>query len=142
MISIIKEFNNQKGRFNRYKFWVYTLVMCLLIMLFSILLFVLWWFIWDGWLSVFLAKLWGLLIPILYLYVTFVSYIKRLHDLDKSWWMSLLLFVPLANIYLFVICGFFKWTNWKNQYWDNPLGNTNDKPNSTSEKKDDNSVEL
>lgn len=57
-------------------------------------------------------------------YISIVTYIKRLHDLDKSGWMSLLLFVPFANIYLFVICCFFKWTPWKNRFWDNPLGNS------------------
>ncbi len=64
---------------------------------------------------------------IAYIYITYVSvvgYVKRLHDLDKSGWLTLLAFVPLANIYLFVICGFFKGTEWKNQYGENPLAAT------------------
>ena len=55
-------------------------------------------------------------------YVSIVSYIKRLHDLDKSGWFTLLIFVPFANIYIFIICGFFKWTNWENRFWNDPLG--------------------
>jgi len=61
----------------------------------------------------------AILIPTIWLSIW--AYIKRLHDLDKSGWMSLLMIVPLANIYLFIICGFFKWTEWTNKYGPNPL---------------------
>jgi uncharacterized membrane protein YhaH (DUF805 family) len=56
------------------------------------------------------------------IWIAFVLYIKRLHDLDKSGWMSLLLLVPFANFYIWIICGFFKWTTGKNQFWEDPLG--------------------
>ena len=55
------------------------------------------------------------------IYVSIVSYIKRLRDLDKNPWMALLTFVPLANIYLWIICAFFKGTEGQNQYGSNPL---------------------
>jgi len=42
------------------------------------------------------------------IWISFALYVKRLHDLDKKGWISLLLFVPFANIYVFIVCGFFK----------------------------------
>jgi len=45
---------------------------------------------------------------ILYIYISIASYVKRLRDLWKSPWMVLLMFVPIANLYLWIICGFFK----------------------------------
>jgi uncharacterized membrane protein YhaH (DUF805 family) len=68
-----------------------------------------------------------LILYILLIWVSIMSYIKRLHDLDKSGWMVLLLFVPFVSIYLFIICGFLKWTSWKNRFWDNPLWNSEKK---------------
>ena len=67
---------------------------------------------------------WSLLIFILYIwafYISYASYVKRLRDLDKNPWMSLLILIPFANIYLLVICGFIKWTVWPNKYWADPL---------------------
>ena len=68
-------------------------------------------------LSVFIGILY-----IIIIYIIIVTYIKRLHDLDKSGWWILLLFVPFANFYLWIICGFFKWTIWENRFWPDPLG--------------------
>ena len=62
------------------------------------------------------------------IYVSVLAYIKRLHDLDKSWWMALLLLIPFVSIYLFIICGFFKWTKWTNKYGPNPLEWTDSTP--------------
>jgi uncharacterized membrane protein YhaH (DUF805 family) len=60
---------------------------------------------------------------ILLFYILITSYIKRLRDLNKNSWMTLLLLVPFANFYLWFICIFLPWTPWKNRFWDNPLGN-------------------
>ena len=38
----------------------------------------------------------------LYLYSIFILIIRRLHDLNKSGWMSLLLFIPLINLVVLV----------------------------------------
>ncbi len=121
MLDFIKECNKPGWRLNRKKFWLYPLWLGLSIMVIVWLLwFVLWMILWEiGWQIAF----WIWAIAYLYLiYVSIASYIKRLHDLDKTGWMSLLAFVPFANIYLFIICGFFVWTTWKNQYWEDPLG--------------------
>lgn len=47
---------------------------------------------------------------------SFIVMIQRLHDLNKSGWMSLLALVPLANIYLIVLLIFFKGTPGRNDY--------------------------
>lgn len=47
---------------------------------------------------------------------SFIIMIQRLHDLNKSGWMSLLALVPLANIYLIVLLIFFKGTPGRNDY--------------------------
>ena len=57
----------------------------------------------------------GLILNIYFTYVLAVAIIKRLHDLDKSGWLGLLFFVPLANLYVGFICAFFKGTDGENQ---------------------------
>ncbi len=125
MWNILKEFNNQKGRFNRFKFWVYAIILQVIFILISTIVT----YIWESNNILFLTQVGPLLWMLWVLYITFTAYIKRLHDLDKSGWMSLLILIPFANIYLFVICGFFKWTVWENKYWPDPLGwiNNNNK---------------
>lgn len=118
-IDFISKCSSSCWRWNRKKFWLYPLGILLLLLIplwivLTINIFNQWMF--DRIFSILF------IISVIYIhYVSFVTYIKRLHDLDKSWWMSLLLLVPLANLYLIVICWFFKWTEWKNKYWDNPL---------------------
>ncbi|MCP4523932.1 MAG: DUF805 domain-containing protein [Candidatus Gracilibacteria bacterium] len=62
------------------------------------------------------------LLYVLSIYITITTYIKRLRDLDKSPWMVLLLLVPFVNLYLWILCGFFKGTQGPNQYGPDPLG--------------------
>ena len=47
---------------------------------------------------------------------SFILIIQRLHDLNKTGWMSLLAIIPLANIYLFILLIFFKGTEGRNNY--------------------------
>ena len=125
MWNILKEFNNQKGRFNRFKFWVYAIILQVIFILISTIVT----YIWESNNILFLTQVGPLLWMLWVLYITFTAYIKRLHDLDKSGWMSLLILIPFANIYIFVICGFFKWTVWENKYWPDPLGWINNNKN-------------
>lgn len=103
-------------RYNRAKFWSYNIVLNII----SGLL--------VAWLLFLMVEQWySMLIYLIYLiyFLWFIFWlkiiIKRLHDLDKTGWMSLLMFVPLANIYLVIICLFFKWTDWENKYGKDPL---------------------
>lgn len=72
-------------------------------------------------------------IQVLWAYIWITTYMKRLRDLDKSPWMSLLLFVPFANIYLWIICGFFKGSEGENRFGPDPLGGTADIPKEKQE---------
>jgi uncharacterized membrane protein YhaH (DUF805 family) len=47
---------------------------------------------------------------------SFILMIQRLHDLNKTGWLSLLCLIPFANIYLLVILIFFKGTEGRNNY--------------------------
>lgn len=61
----------------------------------------------------------GIVLGVSYLAIIVLSVIimvQRLHDLNKSGWMSLLLLVPLANIYIIVLLIFFKGTPGRNDY--------------------------
>ncbi len=72
-----------------------------------------------------------LFIPYLaFLYVVFVFYIRRLHDLNKSGWWLLLSFVPLINLFFFLYILLGKGTDGPNRFgpqrptpqWEQALG--------------------
>ncbi len=65
--------------------------------------------------------IWNIFILMYIIMVAFIIYsiyiinIKRLHDIDTSWWWSIItvMFMPLSTLFLLLI----PWTNWDNQYW-------------------------
>jgi uncharacterized membrane protein YhaH (DUF805 family) len=58
-----------------------------------------------------IAALWG----------TLALYIKRWHDRGKSGWWTLLAFIPIANIWALIECGFLRGTEGDNAYGPDPL---------------------
>lgn len=54
----------------------------------------------------------------------FVPVIRRLNDLDKSGWLSILLFVPIINLLLYIYVTFFPGTDGENGYGDPPEPNS------------------
>lgn len=78
----------------------------------------------PSWTIMVIFQIFTLIWYILYCYIRTVAYIKRLHDLWKSGWLSVLTFVPLISIGMLIWCGFFTGTSWENQYGDNPLWNS------------------
>ena len=52
---------------------------------------------------------------------SFSLYARRLHDLDKTGWFSLLHFVPFLNLILFIYLYFTKGTTGPNQFGEDPL---------------------
>jgi len=63
--------------------------------------------------------MWICMIPLflISLYWNIILNNKRLHDYWSSWWMQLLLLVPIINIVVW-LCMYFKaWDEWENQYW-------------------------
>jgi uncharacterized membrane protein YhaH (DUF805 family) len=79
------------GRIGRIRYLGYSMGIGLLIALVA------------GVMAVFLSPFLAILAYVAMIYVNFMLTIKRCHDFDTSGWMSLLMFVPLANlIFLFV----------------------------------------
>lgn len=134
-------------RLNRAPFWGYSILVWLLFFLFITLISALFLSSWNNtsmdtvtwpWLAIS-----GILFLILYVIMIWINTaisVKRLHDLDKTWWMILLSFIPLINIYIAILLWFIKWTEWKNQYGEDPLWNnwaneniTKSKENSTKQ---------
>lgn len=50
------------------------------------------------------------------LYFTFVFAIRRLHDLNQTGWLSVLILIPVLNILIAIYLVFFKGTEGNNQY--------------------------
>lgn len=48
--------------------------------------------------------------------------IRRLHDLNRSGWLAVLQFIPIANVILGIYLLFFKGTYGPNEYGADPLG--------------------
>ena len=64
----------------------------------------------------------GLATMIGFAVVGFLLSIKRLHDLDKSGWFSLLLLIPIVNFFVGLVwMGFFKGTAGENRFGADPL---------------------
>jgi len=54
-------------------------------------------------------------------YVVFVLSIKRSHDRGRSGWFTLLMFVPILNLWPIIELTFLKGVDGPNQYGDDPL---------------------
>jgi len=120
-LSWIKECFNPKWRWNRKKFWLYPLGLAIVTFIPIIALIFLLWYI-APWV---LDIIGGALIILWYIpmiIVSVLSYMKRLRDLDKNPWMTVLMVVPFISIGLLIYCGFWKWTVWENRYGSDPLG--------------------
>ena len=63
----------------------------------------------------------NLFLKVPFLTIWFISSINRFHDMNKSWWYILLELVPFLNILIIIWLLVWKWTEWKNNYWEDPL---------------------
>lgn len=61
-----------------------------------------------------------LIIPFIF-WIKIIVWVKRFHDLNKSWWNIFWFLVPFVNMYFIIVLFFIKWTAWDNQYWPNPI---------------------
>lgn len=126
MKDFFESCNTYQGRWNRKKFWLYPLWMAfLLIFPLSFL---------ASFVGVFSSTLWKilwLLVFISYFYILYINiwaYIKRFHDLWKSGWYCLLVFVPFLNLGVLIWVGFFEWMKWPNMYGPDPLQESSPAP--------------
>jgi uncharacterized membrane protein YhaH (DUF805 family)/Tfp pilus assembly protein PilE len=105
------KFFSPSSRINRLRYWAHSM----LFMLGAYALLAL-----GGVVAAMVSWTAGLIIMIpvyiVMIVYSFILIIQRLHDLNKSGWMSLLMLVPLANIYLFILIIFFKGTPGRNDY--------------------------
>lgn len=69
------------------------------------------------------ALLLGAVLYIGFFYLVWVVMIQRLHDLDKSGFMSLLMLVPLVNLFMVLYLIFASGTDGPNQYGGRPPKN-------------------
>lgn len=58
---------------------------------------------------------------IVILLITFNHDVKRLHDIDTTWRVALLKFIPVVNIIVSLILICKKWTAWENRFWEDSL---------------------
>lgn len=113
MDEVFKELFSYQGRFNRAKYWAYSIGIGATSQLISILV------------SMIVGERFSLiplvLISLVTMYATICVLIKRSHDLDKSGLFVLLSFVPLVNLYPAILFMFIKGTDGSNQYGSDPI---------------------
>lgn len=105
------KFFSPSSRINRLRYWAHS-------MLFTFAMFGVFFIIGllGVYASVTVATVLGVIAYIAMMAFSFILMIQRLHDLNKTGWMSLLAIIPLANIYLIVLLIFFKGTEGRNNY--------------------------
>ena len=92
-------FKSINWKFNRYDFWVHTILAEFTLWIIFMLL-----------LSPQTEnKTLAYIVLSIMLYIIIIAFVKRLRDLNKSAWFSLLLFIPVINIFLLIYCWFYKW---------------------------------
>lgn len=105
------KFFSPSSRINRLRYWAHSMLFTFaMIAAFLVIALV------AAFVSTTLGIVLGVIAYIAVLVFSFILVIQRLHDLNKTGWMSLLLLVPLANIYLLVLVIFFKGTEGRNDY--------------------------
>lgn len=105
------KFFSPSSRINRLRYWAHS-------MLFTFGMFGVFFVIGllGVYVSVTVATVLGVIAYIAMMAFSFILMIQRLHDLNKTGWMSLLALIPLANIYLIVLLIFFRGTEGRNNY--------------------------
>jgi uncharacterized membrane protein YhaH (DUF805 family) len=99
------------GRLSRSKYFTAPIILGIVIGLIQFLM------------GIVMAPLALIMLPVLgiaYLVSFFMINIKRWHDLDKSGWLSLLLFIPIVNFFVGIYLLFAKGAEGDNQYGSSP----------------------
>lgn len=105
------KFFSPSSRINRLRYWAHSMLFTFAMLgVFVVIGLV------AAFVSTTLAIVLGVIAYIVMVVFSFILIIQRLHDLNKTGWMSLLAIVPLANIYLIVLLIFFKGTEGRNDY--------------------------
>lgn len=105
------KFFSPASRINRLRYWAHSMLFSFAMI--GVLLVI-------GLLASFVSSTLGIVLAVIvYLAMivfSFILMIQRLHDLNKTGWLSLLCIIPFANLYLLVLLIFFKGTEGRNNY--------------------------
>lgn len=107
-----------KGRINRLKYWLHSLLPIFFLILGVIPLVI------AGEEGIEPNPLFSILMLVLWIVAIWISLaiqVKRWHDLDQSGWWMLIGFIPYVNIIVFIMLGFTKGTNGLNRFGKDPL---------------------
>ena len=113
MNKLFQELFSYQGRFNRSKYWGYYIFLIVSINIIPIAVYV---SIGETFAP---FVVWPL--TLLYGYSYYCISIKRAHDLDKSGYFVWLTLVPFANIYAFILLGFFQGIEGDNRFGRDPI---------------------
>lgn len=105
------KFFSPSSRINRLRYWAHSMLFTFA--MFGVLFVI---GLLGFYVSTTVAIVLGVIAYIAMLVFSFILMIQRLHDLNKTGWMSLLAIIPLANIYLLILLIFFKGTEGRNNY--------------------------
>ena len=105
-----------KGRINRAKFLIYMFFIQLLFIMFVFLIY----YFYKYNLSI-VSEILSIVASIFGIWTSLALYIKRWHDLDKSGWWILLIFIPIINLLVFIYLSIKKGTEGSNRFGKDPL---------------------
>jgi uncharacterized membrane protein YhaH (DUF805 family) len=105
------KFFSPSSRINRLRYWAHSAIFSITALIVFAIIGALAFFV-----SSTLAIVLGVIAYIAIIAFSFILIIQRLHDLNKTGWMSLLALVPLANIYLIILLVFYKGTDGRNNF--------------------------
>jgi uncharacterized membrane protein YhaH (DUF805 family) len=107
-IQAIKNYCNFSGRARRTEYWMFALISAVIGIVLGII---------DGIIGIkLLTSLYSLFILIPELSLSF----RRLHDIDKSAWWLLIVFVPVIGAFVFLVFTLMPGTVGTNKYGDDP----------------------
>lgn len=110
--NIFQKFLSHKWRINRGEYLIYlsiSFIPILMLVLFSLIPQES-----QKWIIKFIW-IWLIIYVFLWIYSLYILTIKKLHDIDTSWWMSIIVNI-LAPLSTFVLL-FIPWTKWDNRFW-------------------------
>lgn len=108
--NLIKGISSTEGRLNRFGFIIILIIN------------IIWWIIvsylgpilFDANSIRFDSNVFFLKIP--FIAFILIASVNRFHDMNKSGWFVLLLFLPIINLWILLWLIIWNWTKWKNSY--------------------------
>jgi len=112
--TLLQKLFSAKWRINRWEYLIYSFILLILFIIWVLLLWILYYFMHNTINNIILVII-MLFLLIAVIYSNFVLIIKKLHDIDTNWWISIIIYFALP-ISMFILL-FIPWTKWDNKYW-------------------------